>query len=285
MLAVCSVSRNDKVKVLRSILASIERAWTLPVKGRDLAYRLCDVLRQSGGLNLILDQLSIPSEGGDVTQPPTPTQQPLQLIQPLKESKSRKVKDEVENAKKVKKPETLLNSNRDLLLESASVLAQSMTVPNREYVANIHNGLKTIVATADHYRDDTEVTRAALGILESLFKHTDATCKRLIEAGGLDSILYACRNFDTSVLRPCSVALANLALYGDEECQQFMISRNAPEWLFPLAFSEDDAVRYYAFIAIAALRANGSLEGTVARSCSSTIWTLNKIFLFIHFSF
>ena len=228
ILTVSSMSTKEKVKILRAILASIERAWTLPVKGRKLAYRLCDVLRQSGGISVILDQLSDQSNFSPAIETPS-------LTEPSTSFKPSDVTDGV------KKKDT---SKRDLMLQSASVLAQSMTVPNREYVANIQDGLKTIVSAADKFRGDREVTRAALGILESLFKHTEVTCKRLIQAGGLDSILFACRHFDKTVLRPCAVALANLALYGDEECHQYMIARNAPEWLFPLAFSEDDAVRF-----------------------------------------
>ena len=39
-----------------------------------------------------------------------------------------------------------------------------------------------------------------------------------------------------------------------------------PEWLFPLAFSNDDSIRYYAFLAIAGLSANRELEGAVLKS-------------------
>lgn len=224
LLTVAASSREDKIKLLTAILSSIERAWSLPSVGRDLAYKLCNVLRTDGGIDIILDQLS-----------------------------------EIRHSKN-KRPD------RDLLLNSANVLSQSMTVPNREYVANCLNGLDTIVAAADYFKDDKDVTKAALGILECLFKHTGSTCRRLLQSGGLDSVLYACRYFDASVLRHCAVSLANLALYGDDDCQQFMITRNAPEWLFPLAFSEDDGVKYYAFLAIAALGANKSLEQAVTKS-------------------
>ncbi|ESO08038.1 hypothetical protein HELRODRAFT_75616, partial [Helobdella robusta] len=212
-----SKSKKEKLKILSDMLASIDRAWSLPSIGRDLAYKLCDVLRNCNGIDLLLTFLS-------------PEKQEAQAGY------------------------------------DTSVLAQSMTVPNRKYVANYKNGLDIIISVADRYRDDPDVTRAVLGILECLFKHTEETCTKLINCGGLDAVLYACRYFDVSVLRPCAVALANLALYGDDSCQQSMITKNAPEWLFPLAFSEDDGVKYYAFLAIAALGANKSLEVAVAKS-------------------
>jgi len=45
-----------------------------------------------------------------------------------------------------------------------------------------------------------------------------------------------------------------------------MIAHKAHEWLFPLAFSNDDSIRYYAFLAIAALSANKELEAAVVKS-------------------
>lgn len=157
-----------------------------------------------------------------------------------------------------------LDTHRDVLLGSARVLAQSMTVGNRDFVAK--KGLEIIVKLADKSRDDLEVLQATTGILESLFKHSQNTCSTLIKFGGLDTILYSCRTYDTSILRHCAVALANLAIYGGEENQHEMIDHKAPEWLFPLAFSNDDSIRYYAFLAIAALSANKELELAVVKS-------------------
>ena len=154
--------------------------------------------------------------------------------------------------------------NREVLLGSAMVLAQSMTVGNRDFVAN--RGLEVIVRMADKNRDDLEMSQATMGILESLFKHSQNTCSMLIKFGGLDTILYSCRFFNTAILRHCAVALANLAIYGGEENQHEMIEHKAPEWLFPLAFSNDDSIRYYAFLAIAALSANKELELAVVKS-------------------
>ena len=39
-----------------------------------------------------------------------------------------------------------------------------------------------------------------------------------------------------------------------------------PEWLFPLAFVEDDSVRYYALLAIGVLVSNKEIESAVMSS-------------------
>lgn len=209
-------SVNDKCLALHEILGMIEQAWAMPTIGRDLAYSLCDVLRNDGGLEILIKNCDD------------------------------------------------LDTHREILLGSAKVLAQSMTVGNRDFVAR--KGLEVIVKLADKNRDDLEMSQATTGILESLFKHSQNTCAMLCKFGGLDTILYSCRTFDNSILRHCAVALANLAIYGGEENQHEMIEHKAPEWLFPLAFSNDDSIRYYAFLAIAALSANKELELAVVKS-------------------
>ena len=158
-------------------------------------------------------------------------------------------------------PET---SSYKIKLGSAKVLEQSMTVENREFVAD--KGLGVIVKLAKSSKDDREMTKVTTGILESLFKHSEDTCSNAIDLGGLDSILYSCRTMDTMTLRHCAGALANLAMFGGANNQQEMISHKAAEWLFPLAFCNDDSVRYYAFLAIACLSANKEIESAVVKS-------------------
>ena len=154
---------------------------------------------------------------------------------------------------------------RDLRLGSAQVLAESMTVGNRDYMV-CAGGLEVVVRLATCARDDPLLSLAVTGILESLFKHSQTTCETLIRRGGLDAVLYSCRMTDVPRLRRCAVALANLAIYGGADNQQEMIEHRVPEWLFPLAFSDDDSTRYYAVLAISALGSNATLEAAVVRS-------------------
>ena len=153
---------------------------------------------------------------------------------------------------------------REIKLASAKLLEQTMTLGNRDFVAS--KGLEIVVEMAKKNKDDIELMKATTGILDSLFKHSEKTCTRAIKFGGLDSILYSCRMDDTPMLRNCAEALANLAMYGGSENQQEMINRRTAEWLFPLAFSNDDNIRYYAFLAITTLSANKEIETAVSHS-------------------
>ena len=149
-------------------------------------------------------------------------------------------------------------------LLAAAIISQSMVVTNRDFVAR--HRLQDVVRVVAEVKMDRRMSPAATEILQCLFKHSHDTCTAVIRLGGLDTLLYLCRTFDTTILRHCSMALANLTIFGNRDCQQEMIRRKAPEWLFPLAFSTDDGVRYYAYIAIAALGANKDLEPAVVRS-------------------
>ena len=48
-----------------------------------------------------------------------------------------------------------------------------------------------------------------------------------------------------------------------------MINRKVPIWLFPLAFHNDDTIKYYACLAIAALVSNKEIEAAVQKSGTS----------------
>ena len=210
-----ATSITEQSRALSCMLSMMEEAWATPSIGRDLAYGLCDVLRNDGGLEILLDNCN-------------------------------------------KSP------YREIKLGSAKVLEQTMTVGNRDIVAS--KGLETVVEMAKKNKEDVELMKATTGILDSLFKHSENTCTKAIKYGGLDSILYSCRMDDTTMLRNCAEALANLAMYGGAQNQQEMINHRTAEWLFPLAFSNDDNIRYYAFLAITTLSANKEIETAVSHS-------------------
>ena len=82
----------------------------------------------------------------------------------------------------------------------------------------------------------------------------------------LSSIILSCRTSDSSVTQHCAAALANCAMYGGHRAQTIMVSKHTDHWLFPLAFSEDRVVKYYALIAICFLGANPDLNEKVTSS-------------------
>ena len=154
--------------------------------------------------------------------------------------------------------------NRELLLASTSLLEQVMSTKNREYIAD--HGLEAVINMTKKAIGDNEMARNATGILENLFKVNESTASRVIACGGLDALLYWCRSSDTTVLRKCAKALSNLSLFGGPENQEIMTQQKAPEWLFPLAFVEDNHVRYYACLCITLLASNKELEAAVMKS-------------------
>ena len=208
---------KDEKKTLTCISNIFQKTWAIPNHGHDMGLTLCDTLRKSGGLDLLISNCT----AGD----------------------------------------------KEVQFVSGSVLAQCLSTENRNYV--VQNGLEKVVSAACVFTGCTNpvtYSRIGTGILEHLFKHSEETCSNVIKLGGLDTVLYECRKNDVEVLRNCAVALANLSLYGGGDNHEAMIQRKAPMWLFPLAFHDDDNVKYYACLAITVLVANIEIEAAVLKS-------------------
>lgn len=206
---------RKKIGNLEHINEVIRRAWAIPTHGHELGATLCNTLRSSGGLDLILDSCS--------------------------------------------------ENDRELQFSSAKLLEQCLTHDNRSHV--VQNGLKHVVKVACVCtKDSNGDSRVGTGILEHLFKHSETTCSDVIKLGGLEAVISECRKNDIETLRHCAGALANLSLYGGAENQESMIKKKVPMWLFPLAFHDDDSIRYYACLAIAVLVANKEIEAEVLKS-------------------
>ena len=154
--------------------------------------------------------------------------------------------------------------DKDMKLSLSNSLEQIMVGKNRTFIAN--SELFEKVVTVASSTDNIELVRCGTGILENLFKESGGTCQRLVACGGLATIVNACRSSCTVVLQHCAAALVNCAMYGGPKCQQRMMQLNADHWLFPLAFSNDSAVRYYAILAMCFLAANKDLSSLIARS-------------------
>ena len=139
------------------------------------------------------------------------------------------------------------SSDKDLQLAVAKVIEQVMVADSRTYMAN-HALFEAVVGVAcSHAASSIE---SGIGILENFSKVSLETCKHLIRLDALESILITCRSSDNAVLQHCAAALANCAMYGDSETRASMVRKHTDHWLFPLAFSEDKVVAYYALLAI-----------------------------------
>ena len=145
-----------------------------------------------------------------------------------------------------------------LRVSLARFMEQIMIPANRTYLSE-HKLCDRVIEVACSHPE-------GIGILENLIKVSADTCNHVISCGALESIILGCRSSDSSVTQHCAAALANCAMYGGHRAQVTMVSKHADHWLFPLAFSEDRVVKYYALIAICFLAANPDLSEKVAGS-------------------
>ncbi|XP_078404396.1 NAD(+) hydrolase SARM1 [Cetorhinus maximus] len=159
--------------------------------------------------------------------------------------------------------ELLRCQNLSIRHRAAKLLEQTLIAENRDRLAR--TGLGEILELAKD-RDDAQLAIVVTGILRHMFKHTEETSYLLITNGGLDSILYWCRSRDSTILQHCSIALANCAMHGGNANQRLMIEKKTADWLFPLAFSKDQLVRFHACLAITVLATNKEIEKEVEKS-------------------
>lgn len=153
---------------------------------------------------------------------------------------------------------------KDLQLKALFAIEQLMIADNRDYISQ-HPLLPSLLLLASS-TSSIDYTRCGTGIYENLFKVSPSVSLKLINSGGLDAIMYGCRHTDDIILHHCAAAMANCALYGSSQVHRAMMSKHADHWLFPLAFSQDSAVKYYALIAICLLASDQELLPLVKRS-------------------
>ena len=53
-----AASVEEKCMALDELLYLVEGAWSMPIIGREVAYRVCDVLREQGGLDVLLSYIN-----------------------------------------------------------------------------------------------------------------------------------------------------------------------------------------------------------------------------------
>ncbi|XP_040569570.1 NAD(+) hydrolase sarm1 [Lepeophtheirus salmonis] len=210
-------NKDSLTSWIKKVNDMMSRAWKVPSFGYEIGNTLCDIMRNNGGLDILI--------------------------------------------------ENCIADHQALQFNSAKLLQQCLVTENRGYV--VEKGLDKVVALAKKYSGDFRDiphSRVGTGILEHLFKHSETTCGNVIAMGGLDTVVAECKSTDVETLRHCASALANVAMYGGSENQEAMIQRKIPFWLFPLAFHNDDTIKYYACLAIAVLVANKEIEAAVQKS-------------------
>nr|CAH8829696.1 unnamed protein product [Trichobilharzia regenti] len=163
----------------------------------------------------------------------------------------------------------------------SSKLSLSNTIPpydddQLQSCGHVTELLKNVIGKCWEYREDVDIYREYLGILEPLLKHTETMCNTVVEHGGLRSLVYACRSNDLPSLRHTAVCLMNLALFGGSGSHSEMMRQHAIEWLFCLAFHQDEVIKYFACLTSAVLSTNPELTAAVNAS-----GTLNLVVPFV----
>ncbi|KRX15951.1 Sterile alpha and TIR motif-containing protein tir-1 [Trichinella nelsoni] len=157
------------------------------------------------------------------------------------------------------------DSTEKIKASSGTALVECLSASNREFVVQKHY-LDDLVNVAKTMKEGDGL-KVSVSLFECLFKYSVDSNAKLIDLGALDHVLVACKATTCSkTLRFAALALANLSMYSDSECQQKMAQKNVPDWLFLLASSQDDLTRYYACLAICVLVSSKEIEAAVTKS-------------------
>ena len=170
-------------------------------------------------------------------------------------------------------PASKQDKQKELKFTSAKLLNNCLTKENTAHL--IQNNYQNVADLVDfccqmaRNRQDTENEQIGTGILRNLLEYNEDTCKEvLIKLNAIDTILFECRTSDIQTLRNCVHCLANVVLFGGEECQQMLVEKSLLIWLFPLASHRDLQIKYFALMTMAILVANKEIEGAVLKTGS-----------------
>ena len=136
-----------------------------------------------------------------------------------------------------------LTTNHSQLRSSAARLLQEVLASspdNKIYVVDRGLDRAVSVTKVDKHskKRDVNQSRVATEILESLFDHSEETCGKVMELGGLQTLVEECKSKDPETLRHCASALANAAIYSRSEQQAEMMKGHVPQWLFTLLLNQ-----------------------------------------------
>ncbi|XP_055327881.1 NAD(+) hydrolase SARM1-like isoform X2 [Paramacrobiotus metropolitanus] len=160
--------------------------------------------------------------------------------------------------------ENVDSQDQEVSMLSAKMLDKCMNTDARERL--LKRGIDGIVRVAT-IKGNPESRRAGAGLLEKILNNSEAACTEVVNHGGLDAVLEACKSTDVETQRSSALALLNLSLYGGQFNQHRMIKQRAQDWLFPLAFGQQDqTTKYFACLCVGSLIANKELEAAVIKS-------------------
>lgn len=230
-------SRNDPasmIKVLPDLKNVLKKAWVL--LGNDYTYKLCDKIRASGALDIILENLKGDPEEGSAE--PTELRDICATVLQYCFS--------IPNVQHV-----LASPDSDKIVKLATSVSNSSAVNSNKRAG--------VGILANLFLSSEETCKALikLGALDTI-----------------NSL--SCFSIDEETWRNCAYAYANLALFGGPECHSLMIKENVLNWLFVLGYKADETVVFLASHAIAALAANKEKEGELHNNNNKLLAIIDK---------
>lgn len=290
---------DQEINILNEMYYLLEKSQSIPYYGIDLVNNLGKILCSLGALDHIVKNFTIKQESinQDLNQ--------QNLEQKTKSKFKRQTSAQIagieveteeidENNNKLislnnnlssteslceKKDANLLNSyqinkmdkSKELKFTSAKLLNDCLTKENTAHI--IQNNYQNVPDLVEfccqlaRNRMNVESEQIGTGILRNLLEYNEDTCKEiLIKLNAIDTILFECRTTDIQTLRNCVHCLANVVLFGGEECQQKLVEKSLLIWLFPLASHRDLQIKYFALMTVIILVANKEIEGAVLKT-------------------
>jgi hypothetical protein len=189
----------------------MQKAWSVKTHGQALGTSLCDSLRESGGLDLLIENCSSGDENLRLHS--------AEVLEQCLTAENRTYLASHDNG--LEKVVKALSESTSTLPRTSSGRHQRKTYPTFNQPISLAAAAASSPEQHQLQHDaDVNFSRVRTGILENLFKHSEGTCGDIIKMGGLKAVLEECRKSDVETLRHCASALANLSLYGGSENQQ-----------------------------------------------------------------
>lgn len=239
--------RDSLVHGMDQLNKAIEDAWKKPALDSDLASGMADHLRSTHNLDALCrlfmdDKIDLRRESGKT----------------------------IENY--------FSERNRDYILEQPWFNGRCQPLVGDPALIDPVSEFLTVLLFDDteskQLPKDRERLRQSAFLLESFSRQGADACRKIIDAGGLDFLLRACRSeWENGVgedkwetLRDCASALCNLAVLGGRDVRKAMIDRNVPAWMFVLVSHKDIRIRFYACLIVSAIASERDFEPIVDHS-------------------
>ena len=286
---------DQEINILNGMYYLLNKSQSIPYYGTDLINNLGKILCNLGALDHIiknftkLDLLLISNNQQHEMRAQSIQRQTSNIAEIEEEdtdannnkislannnlSSSESLCEKKDSASQLTSSSNQIDKHKELKLTSAKLLNNCLTKESAAHVIqNNYQNLPDLVefcCQLARNRMNTENEQIGTGILRNLLEYNEDTCKEiLIKLNAIDTILFECRTADIQTLRNCVHCLANVVLFGGEECQQKLVEKSLLIWLFPLASHRDLQIKYFALMTMVILVANKEIEGEVLKTGS-----------------